>query len=467
MIVEELRQFSGRLGYRTIVDTVIEAIAARKMAQGEKLPPQRDLAQDIGVAVATVGRAYAELEQRGFVASHVGRGTFVIFSPPAKTPALDVFPGESLPGTGAPIELGTYRGPLPGRELGLPDLLTSIAASPGVGALLGSAPTAGLLHHRQALAHWNRRFGIDADPGDLIVTNGSQHAVMTALSGLTEPGAFVATEELTDPRMKAVAHFLGRKLAGVACDSDGMIPAELDALCQREKIGALYITPRHQNPTNITMPEDRRAAIVEVARLHGLKIIESNIYGTLDESGLPSLRELAPERSYYVSGLGRILGAGMKVGWIIAPPGEAASVQTGIAMTTGVASPLMVELAAQMICNGKLAEMVGWQRDENAARLAILRGFPLLSQANGSPTSSHVWLKLPEPWRAEDLVEYAARDHGISIASTHTFVVGRRQIPHSVRLVIGAPHDRAQLTEACARLEGLIRHDPRPSLGKG
>ncbi|MFT3972146.1 MAG: PLP-dependent aminotransferase family protein [Amaricoccus sp.] len=467
MIVAELRQLSEKPGYRVIVETVIEAIASRKMAPGEKLPPQRDLAQDIGVAVATVGRAYNELEQRGFVASHVGRGTFVIFNPPAPAAGADMA-GARQGGRGIePIELGTYRAPLPGLELRLPDLLRSIAASSEPAGLLGSAPTAGLRHHREAVAIWSRRFGIEADPEDLVLTNGGQHAVMAALSGLTEAGTSVATEELTDPRMKAVAHFLGRKLIGVGCDAEGMIPAQLDATCQRERISALYITPRHQNPTNVTMPAGRRAAIVAVARAHGLKIIESNIYGTLDEGAPLAIRELAPERSYYISSFGRILGAGMKVGWIVTPPGEARSVQIGVAMSTGVASPLMVELAYQMIANGKLAEMVVWQRAENETRLQTLRGFPLLSQATGSPTSSHVWLKLPEPWRAEDLVEYAARDHAISIASTHTFVVGRRQIPHAVRLVIGAPSDQSQLFEACAHLEALIRHDPRPSLGKG
>ena len=467
MIVTELRQLNGRPGYRTIVDTVIEAIAARKLAPGEKLPPQRDLAQDIGVAVATVGRAYNELEQRGFVASHVGRGTFVIFNPPAAAFGPAASSPESLLQRSGPIELGTYRAPLPGPDLRLPDLLRAIAATPEAARLLGSVPTAGLAHHREAVAQWSRRFGIEADPGDLILTNGGQHAVMAALSSLTEPGAVIATEELTDPRMKAVAHFLGRRLIGVACDGDGMIPAELEAVCQREKIGALYVTPRHHNPTNVTMPEARRSAIVAVAREKGLKIIESNIYGTLDEAGPPSIRQLAPERTHYISSFGRILGAGMKVGWIIAPPGDAKTAQIGVAMSTGVASPLMVELASQMITSGRLAGMVDWQRAENASRLAILRSFPLLSEANGSETSSHVWLKLPEPWRAEDLVEYAARDHGISIASTHTFVVGRRQLPHAVRLVIGAPDSKEQLALACERLEGLIRHDPRPSLGKG
>lgn len=458
MLVEKLRQFKGRLGYREIVDTVIGTIAARDLNPGDKLPPQRHLAQDVGVAVATVGRAYSKLEQRGFVASQVGRGTYVIFNPSVP----EVMARETTP-----IELGIYRAPLPGADLLLPEFLRAIAAGPQAYTLLGGAPTAGFARHREAVSQWSLRFGITTDPAEIILTNGGQHAVMAALSSLTETGALIATEELTDPRMKAVAQFLGRRLVGIACDGDGMLPAELDAACRKDLISALYVTPCHQNPTNVTMSEDRRAAIVDVARRHGLKIIESNIYGTLEEGSPKPLRQMAPECTYHISSFGRILGAGMKVGWLVAPRDKARTAQTGVAMSTGVASPLMVELACQMIGSGHLARMVDWQRAENAARLSILRGFPLLSQANGSPTSSHVWLKLPESWRAEDLVEYAARDHDISIAPTHTFVVGRRHVPHAVRLVIGGPESRDQLSMACERLEGLIRHDPRPLVEKG
>ncbi|MGO4843753.1 GntR family transcriptional regulator, partial [Rhizobiaceae sp. 2RAB30] len=45
---------------------------------GAKLPPQRDLAYDIGVTIGTVGRAYALLRERGLVSGEVGRGTYVL-----------------------------------------------------------------------------------------------------------------------------------------------------------------------------------------------------------------------------------------------------------------------------------------------------------------------------------------------------------------------------------------------------
>ena len=47
------------------------------LAPGTKLPPQRNLAFDLGITIGTVGRAYALLRERGLVSGEVGRGTFV------------------------------------------------------------------------------------------------------------------------------------------------------------------------------------------------------------------------------------------------------------------------------------------------------------------------------------------------------------------------------------------------------
>ena len=51
-----------------------------RLPTGTKLPPQRDLAFDIGVTIGTVGRAYALVRERGLVSGEVGRGTFVLGS---------------------------------------------------------------------------------------------------------------------------------------------------------------------------------------------------------------------------------------------------------------------------------------------------------------------------------------------------------------------------------------------------
>jgi len=455
MIVEELRQVSGPIGFRTIVETVIDAIAAGKLVAGQKLPPQRHLAQDIGVAVATVGRAYSALETQGFITSHVGRGTFISLHPHRSR--------EEPPASSGVIELGVYRAPVPQIRPGLAELLAATAATPNIESILDNAPTAGLAHHREIISHWIKRSQIDTDPDDIVLTNGGQHAVMVALSGLTDGGARIATEELTDPRMKAVANFLGRNLVGVACDQDGMLPDDLDRVCRAAKIAALYCTPRHHNPTNVTMSLERRAEIVAIARRHDLTIIESDIYGSIADDHLTALCQFAPERTYRVSSLARIAGAGMKIGWLITPPGKAKSAHMGVAMSTGFASPFMAELATRMIVDGKMEKMLRWQQVENRRRLSLLHGFSTLSQARGDTTSAHVWLNLPEPWRAEDLVEAAAREHGVNIAPSHTFVVGRKTVPHGIRLVIGAPVSQEQLLLACERLENFLLTGPRPS----
>ena len=449
MLAEDLRQSAGKIGYRTIVEAVSLAVSRGKLLPGQRLPPQRDLAQDIGVAVATVGRAYAELEARGILTSHVGRGTFV-----------SAGPRRALPATAeeGPVDLATYRAPVPREGDALARLMRAMAGDRALPDILAEAPTGGLPRHREAIAAWMGRCGLAIDPGAVVITNGGQHAVMAALAAIAAPGA-IATEELTDPRMKAVAHFLRRPLTGLACDAEGPLPDHLDHLCRRERVAALYCTPRNQNPTNVTLPLARREALVAVARRHDLPIIESGIYATLTADPLPALTALAPERTFHLSSFGRIAGAGIKVGWLVAPPGTLERARIGLAMTTGAASPFMVEMATRWVRDGQMEEMAAWQRAENERRLAMVAARPRLSAARGHATSAHVWLDLPEPWRAEDFVEAAAAQD-VAIAPSHSFVVGRRLVPHSVRLVIGAPASRDLLARACDRLEALLAAPP-------
>ncbi len=73
----DMSQGSGPL-YVRLAERIEEAIASGTLPTGTKLPPQRDLAFDIGVTIGTVGRAYALVRERGLVSGEVGRGTFVL-----------------------------------------------------------------------------------------------------------------------------------------------------------------------------------------------------------------------------------------------------------------------------------------------------------------------------------------------------------------------------------------------------
>ncbi len=64
--------------YLRLADSIESAIASGTLPAGSKLPPQRNLAYDIGVTIGTIGRAYALVHERGLVAGEVGRGTYVL-----------------------------------------------------------------------------------------------------------------------------------------------------------------------------------------------------------------------------------------------------------------------------------------------------------------------------------------------------------------------------------------------------
>jgi DNA-binding transcriptional MocR family regulator len=459
MLPLEMLQSGRRHGYRHIADILAVAIETGHLLRGEQLPTQRDLAHRIKVAVGTIGRAYAELDARGLITSHVGRGTFVAGSPTVDDREAILQPVREA----GPIDVAAYRVPVPpGAAEALFETLTNLASGDPA-ALLGSTPTAGLERHRAALAKWLTRQGLSAVPEQLAITNGGQHATMAALSTLTHHGDFIATEELTDPRMKAVASYLDRRLLGVSCDQQGMIPASLEKICREHRVAALYCSPRLANPFNTIMPSERRTALVEIARRFDMPIIENDIYGTWLADPSPPLFALAPERTYYLTSLGRIAGPGMKIGCLVSPLDQAQRAQAGVGMSTGSATLICAEVAVALIEGGHMDRMTDWQRQENQRRTQLMTNFPHLSAARIHPASPHAWISLPSPWRAEDFVEAAAR-RGVMIAPTHGFVADRRSIPHAVRICIGAPASIDLVDTAFRQLERLLASAPRSSV---
>ena len=63
--------------YIAITDALSESIRRGDLGPGERLPTHRDLADTLGVTVATITRAYKEASARGLITGEVGRGSFV------------------------------------------------------------------------------------------------------------------------------------------------------------------------------------------------------------------------------------------------------------------------------------------------------------------------------------------------------------------------------------------------------
>ena len=435
-----------------IADALANDLAAGRVKAGTRLPTHRDLADRLGVTVGTVSRGYAEAARRGLVSGEVGRGTFVREPP---TPYLPLGAGAES----ALVDLSLNHPPVPEHESRrgvLQATLAALSERRDLGALMGYPPDGGSPPHREAGAAWIRRTGIEARPEDVLVCSGSQHAVFTVLATILKPGDTVLTERLTYPGMKAVASLLHLRLQGLPMDEDGLQPEPFAAACGGLGAKVLFTVPTIHNPTATVMPESRRLEIAAIARAHGVAILEDDIHALLPEERPRPLSSLAPELSYSITSTSKILAPGLRIGYVLAPPGMVDRLAAGIRATTWAAAPLMAEIATSWIRDGTADAILQDRRREAAARQELARGALQGADFRGHPHGYHVWLQLPDPWRSESFAAQLRRE-GVAVTPSEAFLVGRESAPHAVRLCLGAVSNRATLERGLRTVAEALR----------
>ena len=219
---------------------------------------------------------------------------------------------------------------------------------------------------------------------------------------------------------------------------------------------AVYLIPTLHNPTTAVMPGARRREIADVARAHGLRIIEDDVHGLLPTERPAPIATLAPERSYYLTSTSKALAPGLRIAYVAAPPEDVPRLAASLRATTWAVAPLTAAVASHWIRNGTADLIVEARRDEARARQALARqalaGFDFDSQ----PEAYYLWLRLPEPWRSESFAA-EARARNVLVTPAEAFVIGRAQPPHAVRLCVGAARSRETLARGLAGVAGLLR----------
>jgi DNA-binding transcriptional MocR family regulator len=442
--------------YLAIAEALAEDVAEGKLRPGVQLPTHRDLADRLGVTVGTVSRAYAEAARRGVVTGEIGRGTFV------RSPAPDLI-APALPRPHPPgfLDLSVNHpvDPPDGQvEAALTATLARISGRGGLSALLGYPPDGGLPEHRAAGAAWAARSGLQTSPDHVLVTAGSQHAMTSLFTVLLRPGDLVVTEALTYPGLKALAGLLHLRLQGLAWDEHGLRPDALEAACRAGTVKALYCVPTLQNPTATVMPEARRREVAAVARHHGVLIVEDDVNGQLLLDPLPPLATFAPESTLFLGGTAKSLAPGLRIGYLCAPPALVGRLASGVRATTWMAAPLMAEIAARWIADGTAERVLEGRRRETAERRRVLEEV-LGPVPRSHPAASHVWLPLPEPWRAEAFADELGR-RGVAVTPASAFAVARGASPQAIRLCLGAARDRSALARGLRILAETLRGSP-------
>ena len=450
----------GRDGplYQAIADAIASAVESGELAAGDRLPPHRNLAYDLGVTVGTVTRGYQEAERRGLVCGEVGRGTFIKGqSDQSQWPPPAVRYHEEIPGG---IDLSINYPSCGQRSALFARSAAALSENSVAASLLGYQPAAGNARHRAAAARLLSYVGLPRDPERVIICSGAQHGMTVVFAGLCQPGDTIHTEQLTYPGINAVAGLLHLRVRGIAIDEEGMIPEALDEACSKGDVKALYCVPTFHNPTASVMSEQRREAIAEVARKHGLFIVEDDVYGFLHENHPRPLASLLPDQTFFISSSSKCMMPALRIGFIAPPDNYVDQVLAAVRTTTWMANPIAAEIMTRWVEDGTDIELIEWHRAECRDRLALaarwLDGFPYQS----NPGSYHVWLPLPHPWTADDVVE-KAQGQGLRLITAAPFMAGCELPPHALRICLGAPESRDDLEHGLHVLADILR---RPAL---
>jgi DNA-binding transcriptional MocR family regulator len=212
--------------------------------------------------------------------------------------------------------------------------------------------------------------------------------------------------------------------------------------------------PTLHNPTTATMPVVRRQALAEVAQRYGVTLIEDDVYGFLLDEPLPPLAHFAPQHGIYVTSTSKSLIPALRVGYVHAPQAKIEPIAAAVRATIYSAPPLMARIVARWVVDGTAERLVTQKRTETRARNRRAREILSGVEVSGDPAAAHLWLTLPEPWRADDFAA-AARQCGVGIIPAAAFAV-TRQPPNAVRICLGAQTTAERVERGIARLAGLL-----------
>lgn len=463
-----------------LVERFATAIDSGELEPGSKLPPTRELAAEAGVNHLTAARVYRKLAELGYVTAQVGRGTFVRTLAPAGSashgddwqvyalPPDEISYSEqvladsfSLAGQEDVISLAVgWPSPVNYPTQQLASITAEVFEEVG-GEALSYLPAEGLFELREALAARGRRYGWAEEADEIVITSGAQQAIALTAHSILEPGDVAVVESPTFIGMMTAMRATGARVIGVPVDEHGLDVDALERLLARHEVKLVGLQSACQNPTGRSITEERRARLAELAVERNFFVLEDRVYADMHYEGklVRPIRELAPAHVIYANSLSKVVGGGLRSGWVAAR----GAVRERIAMMKLEAdfhSPTLIQhIAARWLATGAyerhVESTIAFYRERRDALMAALeRHMPGEYYADPPEGGHHLWVTLTRPLDERALYAEAARC-GVGFTPGGA-VTAERRSQTSFRLSFSLL-DPEQLDEGVRRLARALR----------
>ncbi|MGI8913060.1 MAG: PLP-dependent aminotransferase family protein [Chloroflexota bacterium] len=316
-----------------------------------------------------------------------------------------------------------------------------------------------------AAERFQKNHGIGVPLEQVVLTNGSTQPIGLAALGLAGAGSTIVVESFSYVGALNAFRRVGANLVGVPLDDQGMRTDMLAETLDRLEAGGqrpafIYTIPSHQNPTGTTLPVERRRQLLEIARAHNVLILEDDCYADVRFTNAPvppALYKLAePGRVLYIGSFSKILGPGVRLGYVIAP--EPLLSELLRLKIDGGTSALSAMIVAEYLRDHLWPHIATCNHALKAKRDTLLTALDEQFGTSGVEWTRpegglFTWLRLPDETDVGRLRALAG-DAGIQYGSGRAFAADDREVPY-LRLAFGFIA-QADIPDGVAALAGCL-----------
>ncbi|WP_108125035.1 PLP-dependent aminotransferase family protein [Saccharospirillum mangrovi] len=475
--------------YLNLAQRLIDDIQAQRLPEGSRLPALRTLAKQQAVSMTTATKAYDYLQESGWIYSRPQSGYFV--SNRAQIVEFPTLSNQTLerrdPRRNAP-QLG-YNRPSEGfAPLGIavlsPELLPAVplqrtlkrVTQRNAQSLLQYSDFSGTTSVRNAIAQHFRDQHFPVHAYDLIVTHCCMSAVRLAVETLTQPGDTLAVSSPCFNGLLDLLSTLSRNIIEIPLTHQGL---DLDALetCMKEgRIRAALLSTNHINPLGITLPNEQKQALAELANQYQIPIIEDDIYqdlGFQKHNPMPAKYWDKHGWILWCSSISKTLSPGMRLGWCL--PGRFYQQCAEFHGRTNLGTSTLIQACvAEFFATGDYRQHLQTLRPKLQQQLGQYQQFlqqQLPSEARCSQPGGGLVLWLHVPGLDTDALQREALKDGIDIRSGRCFTT-HNSYQDCLRINAGwalfdADQQPTQTHQQLTQLCELIRHKVAPKTDTG